>query len=212
MDRCNGQSAMRARDAGVAVLALATLAYACGGKSASRQSVETSDTGGAGGVSGTGALAGSSSGGAAHGSAGGGAGTDAGVSGGMAGSNDGMGGSGARQTGGGSGGTMPRAGATFIPPGGGSAGAGDACSVNTLLKAVGNLVGVTGCSEASATLGPDEQLSSRRGAIVLDEDGRVVDITGRSGDAKQLWLDRLADQRWPCLADKTIGYQCASPD
>jgi hypothetical protein len=107
---------------------------------------------------------------------------------------------------------MPQAGATLIPPGGASGDAGEACGVDTLLKAIGKLVGVTACWEASATLGPDEQPSARRGAIVLDDEGRVVDVTGRTGDGKQLWLDRLADQSWPCLASQTIGYECASPN
>jgi hypothetical protein len=61
-------------------------------------------------------------------------------------------------------------------------------------------------------LDPDEQRGARRGAVVIDDEGRIVDVTGREGHAKQRWLDELADQRWPCLASQTIGYDCPSPN
>jgi hypothetical protein len=46
------------------------------------------------------------------------------------------------------------------------------------------------------------------GEIVFDSEGRVVDNTGIPSDTKQTWLDKLADQRWPCLAGQTIQYSC----
>lgn len=97
---------------------------------------------------------------------------------------------------------------------GGSGGdANDTCGVAALLEAITRQVGgVTWCSEASAMLEPDEKLSARRGAVVIDDEGRIVDVTGRQGDAKQRWLDEMAAQRWPCLAGQTIGYQCPSPN
>jgi hypothetical protein len=60
-------------------------------------------------------------------------------------------------------------------------------------------------------LGPDERLGSLRGAVVLDDEGRVVDVTGLTDERKKRWLDDLADQRWPCLAGQTIGYACLRP-
>lgn len=102
-----------------------------------------------------------------------------------------------------------------IPPSVGGAGGdgGDRCSVNALLEAITRQVGgVTWCGLANAMLDPDEELSARRGAVVIDEEGRVVDVTGREGEAKQRWLDEMADQRWPCLAGQTVGYQCPSPN
>ncbi|HEU5072654.1 MAG TPA: hypothetical protein VFU02_00740 [Polyangiaceae bacterium] len=90
---------------------------------------------------------------------------------------------------------------------------GDTCGVASLLEAVTRQVGgVTACWEASAVLDSDEELGPRRGAVVIDDEGRVVDITGREGEAKQQWLDEMAAQRWPCLAGQTIGYQCALPN
>jgi hypothetical protein len=57
-------------------------------------------------------------------------------------------------------------------------------------------------------------LSSRDGSqpwgyIVVDNDGRVVDNTGIPATSRQAWLDKLADQRWPCLAGQTIQYSCS---
>jgi hypothetical protein len=84
------------------------------------------------------------------------------------------------------------------------------CDVYTLFIVI-NTRGPLGgsCWEASPMLGPGEQLSRRRGAVVIDDDGRVIDNTGLMGEVKQRWLDDLADERWPCLAGRTIGYECA---
>lgn len=53
-----------------------------------------------------------------------------------------------------------------------------------------------------------DSMDRRYGAVVIDEDGRVIDNTGLTGTEKQEWLDSLADQRWSCLAGRTIGYHC----
>jgi hypothetical protein len=117
---------------------------------------------------------------------------------------------------------MPGGGTTLIPGGaragaggsesGAGGSAGETCDIEALWKAITSQAGVTKCSEASPTLGPDEHLGPRRGAVVIDAEGRVVDITGRSGENRQQWLDGLAEQRWPCLAGQTIGYECLAPD
>jgi len=206
---------LRASRSWFAVLALTALGHACGGKSAAPKPAETSGTGGVAGSSGTGALAGSSTGGTEPGHGGTSGTAGAGATGGSGGS----GGSGAQQAAGTSGGTTPQGGATLIPPGaggseGGSGGdAGETCDVDALWKAITSQTGgVTTCSEASPMLGPDEHLGALRGAVVIDAEGRVVDITGRTGAKRQAFLDGLADQRWPCLAGKTIGYQCLPPN
>lgn len=49
------------------------------------------------------------------------------------------------------------------------------------------------------------------GDVVINKDGQVVDITGISSKAKRAWLDGLAEQRWPCLANQTITYSCSIP-
>jgi hypothetical protein len=48
------------------------------------------------------------------------------------------------------------------------------------------------------------------GEIVLDSDGLVIDNTGYYLDAadKQVWLNSVADDRWPCLADQSLRYSC----
>jgi hypothetical protein len=93
--------------------------------------------------------------------------------------------------------------------GGASGDAGAACSADAIWTAVTMQV-IGECHAASAMLGPGEQPSRRRGAVVIDEQGRVVDNTGLSGDAKQQWLDQFADQRFPCLAGQSIGYECTA--
>jgi hypothetical protein len=46
-------------------------------------------------------------------------------------------------------------------------------------------------------------------SVVVDHEGRIVDNTGVTPDEVQDWLETVVrDQRWPCLADQTIGYQC----
>lgn len=88
----------------------------------------------------------------------------------------------------------------------GSAGDASVCDASTLWAAINSQV-IGACEEASPMLGPGESLSRRRGAVVLNDEGRVIDNTGLSGD-KQQWLDQLGAQRWPCLAGQTIGYKC----
>ncbi len=50
------------------------------------------------------------------------------------------------------------------------------------------------------------------GAIVIDADGRVIDNTsfdsGYVRGKKQDWLDEIADESFPCLADQTIEFAC----
>lgn len=73
-----------------------------------------------------------------------------------------------------------------------------------LIGAVGGL----GVCDVSTVPGESESLSRLRGAIVIDGDGRVIDNTGLKGSEKQTWIDGLADQRWLCLQNQTVGYKC----
>jgi hypothetical protein len=59
-----------------------------------------------------------------------------------------------------------------------------------------------------ASLGQDHVRDQLHGAVVIDDEGRVVDNTGVTGAAKQGWLRELAGQRWLCLAGTTLGYSC----
>lgn len=54
-------------------------------------------------------------------------------------------------------------------------------------------------------------VESDRGELIFDHEGRVIDNTGLTGQDKQYWLAMLANQRWTCLADQTIGYKCEQP-
>ncbi len=195
---------------GCLALVLASLAAACGGKSAAVGSAQVSGTGGAGGSGTSGA-----SGAAASGGSGGMAMGKGGSSGGSAdaGRGAGTGGSGTQESGGAAG-SVAQGGVGGRPPplGGFSGAAGDAgatCSADAIWAAVRMQV-IGECHEASAMLAPGEQPSRRRGAVVIDDEGRVVDNTGLSGDAKQQWLDRFAEQRFPCLAGQSIGYECTA--
>lgn len=83
------------------------------------------------------------------------------------------------------------------------------CDSESLLRAISEAsVGLLGaCTITESVPGPDET-SRRRGAVVFDGEGRVIDNTGLLGAKKQAWLDELGDQRWICWANETIGYQC----
>ncbi len=52
-------------------------------------------------------------------------------------------------------------------------------------------------------------------AVVIDCDGRAVELLAMpdqtpllTGDARQAWLDSLAEDRWPCLAGQTVQFMC----
>jgi hypothetical protein len=47
------------------------------------------------------------------------------------------------------------------------------------------------------------------GTILIDSQGQVVDITGLPETYRQKWLDSLAGQTWPCLANQTYQYSCS---
>jgi len=188
---------------GLAIVVL--LAGACGGQSSVAQAPSGGSAGAsAGGSSGTPGSVNPRAGGSSGKSASGGAGS------GDAGSN----GSGAAATGGSSVARGGGAGQVEMPPPIGPAGAagsageaGGVCDSGSLWAALDSLV-IGDCKEASPTLGEGEHLSKRRGALVVDDQGAVIDNTGLSGVAKQQWLDQLGAQRWPCLAGQTIGYKC----
>jgi hypothetical protein len=52
-------------------------------------------------------------------------------------------------------------------------------------------------------------------AVMIDCEGRAVELLNMedqtpllSGDARQAWLDSVANDRWPCLAGQTIQFMC----
>ncbi len=141
-------------------------------------------------------------------------GSGAGAGGGLAGAGPGSGGGGAQETGGATGAAAAQGGfAALIEVGGGATGGsesgvgGDAgtCGVNALMRAI-ETPALLSCHEVTPT--SDPLPGWRRGAIVIDDDGRIVDNTRIRDDEKQQWLDSFADQRFPCLAGQTITYEC----
>jgi hypothetical protein len=65
------------------------------------------------------------------------------------------------------------------------------------------------CRQASTDVDPAE-LSPRRGTVVIDGDGHVVDIPGFDSARKQVWFEQFANQSWPCLASQTLGLECSN--
>jgi len=53
-----------------------------------------------------------------------------------------------------------------------------------------------------------DEVNRFNGAVVFDDEGRLIDNTGLTGSEKQSWLDQFAGERWVCLAGNTIGYRC----
>jgi hypothetical protein len=52
-------------------------------------------------------------------------------------------------------------------------------------------------------------------AVEIDCDGRVIDLLYPSdrtpvlsGDARQAWLDSLANDRWVCFAGQSVQFTC----
>ncbi len=92
---------------------------------------------------------------------------------------------------------------------GGAAGADTAgCDTYALWHAIEvGAVGVGTCQRQDPPA-TGMTASPRQGTVVFDHEGRIIDNTGLHGFDKQYWLDSVADERWPCLADQTIGYTC----
>jgi hypothetical protein len=78
------------------------------------------------------------------------------------------------------------------------------CDIPRLWKAVADAAGMLeGCFDT-----PDGGVIY--GSLVIDGEGRVVDNTRFVGARKQAFLDSLVNERWPCLAGRTIPYTCRS--
>lgn len=98
----------------------------------------------------------------------------------------------------------------IISPAAGAAGASDVCDENTLWVEItlGAVGGLGYCVPAPIPT-PDEHIGITRGAVILNEDGVVIDNTGLDPQRKKRWLDGLSNKRWTCLAGQTIGYKCS---
>ena len=98
----------------------------------------------------------------------------------------------------------------IISPAAGDAGASDVCDENTLWVEItlGAVGGLGYCVPAPIPT-PDEHIGMTRGAVILNEDGVVIDNTGLDPQRKKRWLDGLSNKRWTCLAGQTIGYKCS---
>jgi hypothetical protein len=87
------------------------------------------------------------------------------------------------------------------------------CDVNALTSAVsGAAGGATGWPcQASAPSYPGQPTY----AVVIDCDGRAIELLTLpnqtpllTGDARQAWLDSLANDRWPCYAGQSVQFTC----
>ena len=98
----------------------------------------------------------------------------------------------------------------IISPAAGAAGASDVCDENTLWVEItlGAVGGLGYCVPAPIPTA-DEHIGMTRGAVILNEDGVVIDNTGLDPQRKKRWLDGLSNKRWTCLAGQTIGYKCS---
>jgi hypothetical protein len=121
------------------------------------------------------------------------------------------------QGGGGLTGTLSNGGAevgtggALFQGGSGGAGATDDCqeqwwSLWTLIA----VIGIGGFGQC-APLEPDAPLGPGTGAVVLDDEGRIVAAQGVyvvAPDELDAW--GLGDKRFPCHAGRTIKYRCTS--
>ena len=89
---------------------------------------------------------------------------------------------------------------------GGAAGGGDDCNEFWLWYTV---------TEAAVLrlgeCGPSAELcngSAAWGVVVFDREGRATDITGVETAREEEWIQEVAGERWPCLADQTVEYCC----
>jgi hypothetical protein len=84
------------------------------------------------------------------------------------------------------------------------------CDVRLLWDAItrGARGGYTVCEPYVPDAGMGWCVLANAGYIVVDGDGRVVDNTSLSDEAKQLWLDGLSTMRWPCLSGQTLQFMC----
>jgi hypothetical protein len=192
-----------------AALILTVFWVSCGGESTG--SSPASGSGGQSAASGAGAVGGVGAPG----------GTGAGMSGlGAASSGEagrGVGGNGVGARGGASGGVIPltggssgaggRSGASGGVEQAGAAGDAGECDSLALWRAITRGAGATRCDLLDPP--PEGDAVDRlHGAVVIDDEGWVVDNTGLTGADKQEWLSDLGGQRWLCLAGTTLGYSC----
>ena len=81
------------------------------------------------------------------------------------------------------------------------------CDAYALEDAVSRATGWT-CRAFQSTADPAY-------AVVIDCDGRAIELLSLpdqtplfSGDARQAWLDAMANDRWPCFAGQSVQFTC----
>jgi len=81
------------------------------------------------------------------------------------------------------------------------------CDVSTLRYAA-ERAAAGACYVQESSIGATE-------AVVIDCEGRAVEILRLpeqtpllEGDARQAWLDSVANDRWPCLAGQSVQFMC----
>jgi hypothetical protein len=91
----------------------------------------------------------------------------------------------------------------------GSAGAGgtDMCDDPGSLYEAIVLIGVV--SGSCTFLAPEMSIDApMRGAVVLDDEGRIAEVLGGGAGNPELVDLFLDDPRWPCYAGQTFKFQC----
>jgi len=93
------------------------------------------------------------------------------------------------------------------PDGGQSESLDASCDFHMLEDAVGR---AAGCC-CGVFLSP----ANSAYAVVIDCDGRAIELLNLpdqtpllSGDARQAWLDSLANDRWACFAGQSVQFTC----
>jgi len=103
--------------------------------------------------------------------------------------------------------TQPLPSVSCAPDGGQNASLDASCDVATLEEAVNRVMNGACSAHVSS--------SDSNYAVVIDCEGRVVELLTLpnqtpllSGDARQAWLDSLANDRWPCFAGQSVQIMC----
>jgi hypothetical protein len=85
---------------------------------------------------------------------------------------------------------------------------GSTCDLNAIMGGITRPAAGLGTCQFEDPAVSGRVVDRRHGEVVFDAEGGVADITSLVGDEKQMWLGCLRDQRWPCLANHTVGYSC----
>jgi hypothetical protein len=89
----------------------------------------------------------------------------------------------------------------------GGVGGGDGCNETLLWYTVAHVAvgGLGTCGPSDCQIG-----SAFWGTVTFDSEGRAIDFTGPIPEYEDEWMQEVAGERWPCLANQTVRYCCSS--